>query len=128
MNALKEIRAVRQNPGERKRRWFTSAQMNLYVWQSRAGTPVKFQLCYDQERKEKALTWSRQGGCVHEGVDAGDSAAGKAKQAAILVADGAVNADDLAADFSRAAKGLPAEITGYVLEKLERHSARARGG
>ena len=47
MDALREIVDVRQVPGEPKRRWFSSDDIDLIVWLDDSGAPVSFQLCYD---------------------------------------------------------------------------------
>ncbi len=85
MEMLTEIDAVRQYPGERKRRWFTSPEMDLFVWMGRGQAPVKFQLCYDKDQNEKALTWSKAGGYTHENVDPGEPVGLGYKKAAVLV-------------------------------------------
>lgn len=127
MEMLTEIDAVRQYPGERKRRWFTSPQMDLFVWMGRGQAPVKFQLCYDKHQNEKALTWSKAGGYTHENVDPGEPVGLGYKKAAVLVADGAVDANDLAVTFAMASANLPNRISRFVLDKLRRHPSYGKG-
>ena len=54
---LREI-AARQVPGDPKRRWFTSPRIDLFVWLDEHDSPSGFQLCYDKESREHALTWT----------------------------------------------------------------------
>jgi hypothetical protein len=121
MELLKEIIGARQNDGERKRRWFNSTQMDLFVWIGRAQRPVKFQLCYDKGNDEKALTWSKHGRYQHESVDAGETEGIRYKQSAILAAAGSVDAKSLAAIFTGASANLPNQIRDFVLDKIKRH-------
>ena len=127
MGALREIRAVRQNAGEHSRRWFTSEDLDLYVWVNESDTPVKFQLCYDKVGVERALTWSQDRGFAHDNVDAGETGGLRHKAAAVLIADGVLDATRLAKIFSEAAKELPAEIHRFVMDKLVTHPSYGRG-
>lgn len=127
MSALREIEAVRQIPGERRRRWFNSEHLDLYVWFTWWGAPTKFQLCYDKPRMEKALTWSREFGFEHEKVDSGETEGLRHKEAAVLVPDGAVDARHVADIFAEAARSLPPRISGFVMDKLNSHPSYGRG-
>ena len=59
--------------GERFRRWFQCAEMDLFVWRSAAGEIEKFQLAYDKLSFEKAITWSSNSGFEHNVIDDGTS-------------------------------------------------------
>ena len=58
---LREIPA-KQLQGEPARRWFTSPEIDLYVWLGEDGSPTGFQLCYDKQAREHALTWTQASG------------------------------------------------------------------
>ncbi len=69
---LREIRDVRQVPGEGRRRWFTDAYFDLVVWYAEDGTVSGFQLCYDKQGHERAFTWRKDHACTNEEMDAGE--------------------------------------------------------
>ncbi|MFW5812247.1 MAG: hypothetical protein ACOCWS_04610, partial [Alkalispirochaetaceae bacterium] len=64
---LSEIKPVRQVPGEGFRRWFTDEEMDLIVWYDGEDQEQieGFQLCYDKEVLERALTWRPEAGFTH---------------------------------------------------------------
>jgi len=55
---LTEIRNARQVEGEGFRRWFTDDYFDLIVWYGDQNAMIGFQLCYDKQGKERALTWT----------------------------------------------------------------------
>ncbi len=69
---LREIRRVRQVEGEAHRRWFSSSRLDLFVWYGASEAPVGFQLCYDKDGWERALTWNAPDRFSHEVVDDGE--------------------------------------------------------
>lgn len=91
---LREIDKVRQVPGEPRRRWFTDAAMDLFVWTDRDGTISGFQLAYDKPDAEKAFTWRRVGGFDHAAVDDG-ARPGQHPASPLLVPDGHMDAHRL---------------------------------
>jgi hypothetical protein len=99
----------------------------LYVWFDQSDTPAKFQICYDKPEMEKALTWSHDHGFEHENVDSGETGGLRHKQAAVLIPDGVLDATRLARTFAEAAKDLPPQIYGFVMEKLTTHPSYGRG-
>ena len=82
---LREITAVRQDPAEPRKRWFSSATMDLVAWFDDGDVLVAFQLCYDKGHAERVLIW-RQGSSrlEHRSVDDGESTPGKHKASPIL--------------------------------------------
>lgn len=116
-----EIRNVRQIHGESRRRWFSSAHFDLIVWYSDTQVISGFELCYDKQRGEHALSWKEACGFQHMAVDDGEQRAGKYKAAPVLVPDGAFDVKRVHAQFARAGDSLPAEIYNLVLSKLEQH-------
>jgi hypothetical protein len=111
---LREIPAARQIPGEPKRRWFTSQNMDLFVWTSDEGSPIGFQLCYDKQSREHALTWTDAVGFGHTAVDGGESRPGRYKGAPILVANGAVDTGHILEQFRLEAASLPVELVHLI--------------
>ncbi len=92
MDMLHEIRAIRQLPGEPRRRWFFGSRMDLTVWTDTQGEIIGFQLSYDKPRAEKALTWKRDSRFFHNRVDDGESKPGRHKGTPLLGVDGLFDA------------------------------------
>jgi hypothetical protein len=125
MGALREIRGVRQVPGERQRRWFASEDMDLIVWHE-ADAPVSFQLCYDKGRRERALTCTADGALSHAYVDDGESRNSGYKEVPVLVDGGSFDPERVERLFIEASARLPAPITALVLEAIRRHPGARR--
>jgi len=115
---LTEIHDVRQIPGENSRRWFTDRFFDLIVWHDGAGGVEGFQLCYDKEDTEKALTWYREKGYSHDLIESGDRIGGF-KMAPILVGGGEFDAERIIGKFSEENDNLPPDLAELVLEKLQ---------
>jgi hypothetical protein len=116
---LKEIRKVRQIPGEPRRRWFTSHDMDLVVWLDGADQPVELQLCYDKGRAERAFTWKPGAGFTHTAVDDGETGDGRYKATPILVADGSFDAARVGGLFLDDSTYLPGDIVRFVTDKID---------
>ncbi len=114
---LAEVRGVRQIEKEGFRRWFGDSFFDLIVWFEEGDSISGFQLCYDKSKKERALTWRRQGGYIHEKIDDGEIP-GRMKMTPILVPDGAFAKDTIAERFRREAENIDAEIRDLVYQKL----------
>jgi hypothetical protein len=114
---LYEIEKPRQIEGEGRRRWFSDDYFDLIVWYDEDDGVSGFQLCYDKSRFERALTWRRKEGFVHERVDDGE-VAGRAKMSPVLVPDGAFARDEIAERFRAAGRDVDPEIRALVLERL----------
>ncbi|HBE88087.1 MAG TPA: hypothetical protein DDW67_02980 [Elusimicrobia bacterium] len=115
---LKELKETRQVPGEPPRRWFCDDYFELIVWLEPGGGFQGFQLCYDPEKKPRALTWSVKYGARHSGIDDGENTFGGAKGSPVLTEDGLFDAPAIERRFAREAAGLPADIRDFVLEKI----------
>jgi hypothetical protein len=115
---LREITTARRIPGDDKRRWFNSPNLDLFVWVDDAGAPVGFQLCYDKQFREHALTWTEGRGFSHMGVDGGETRPARYKGAPILVANGAIDAARILDEFRQEAQALPPEFVQFVEAKV----------
>lgn len=115
---LVELHSPRQIAGEPERRWFTSRDMDLVVWQDAAGQPVGFQLCYDKRHQEKALTWRGEGTLSYAVVDAGDTHDMKHKASPVLLQGRTADLSALAESFRGEAGVLPPDIAALVLQVL----------
>jgi hypothetical protein len=114
---LREINNVRQIVGEPSRRWFTDARLDLVVWTDR-GQTVGFQLCYDKQHGERAVTWKADSGFKHNAVDTGEDRPGRYKATPILVADGSFDPQGVAADFLEQSGDLDPGSRDFIYMKL----------
>jgi len=118
---LREIQHVRQERKKDKRRWFTDDHWDLYVWFRKDGNYSGFQLCYGKPDSEHALTWMDGSDPTHTGVSEsspGRTGAGN-MEAAILVADGAIDAAGVAGRFWRESREIDSDVRKYVIVKLK---------
>jgi hypothetical protein len=116
-----EIRDLRQIPGEAKRRWFCSEQMDLIVWFDDAGQICGFELCYDKHQGEHAIVWGKDSGFRHMAVDDGEAKPGKYKASPILRANGYFDVSRIHATLQGMADTLPPAIAQPVLQHLANH-------
>jgi len=116
---FKEIKNVRQIPGESMRRWFTDNDVELIMWIGRQEEIVGFQLCYKFDNEPKALTWHKSSGFLHSGIDEGDVTFGKHKKSPILIPDMRFNKEHVLMRFASSSKGLPEAIESFVRGKIE---------
>src|SRR5437879_5394940 len=72
---LTEYSDVKRIPGQRARRWFHSDDEDLIVWYADDGSIFGFQLYYDKQKSERALTWLPQSAFSHDRVDDGEGPA-----------------------------------------------------
>lgn len=83
---LREFSNLRQEH-QGFRRLFTDDKYQLYLWYSDREREILmgFQLIYQYQGQQKALTWNESGGYQHSGVDEGES---WMNPAPLLVEDG----------------------------------------
>ncbi len=117
---LVEISGTRQIAGEGFRRWFTDEYFDLIVWYDDSRALLGFQLCYDKEGRERALTWTHAHGFQHSRIDAGEIA-GHAKMSPIVVADGAFGHDAVAERFHAESGRMDGGIAEFVYETLKKY-------
>lgn len=118
---LKEAKHVMQVRGEPRRRWFDDDYFDLIIWFEKDDSVFGFQLCYDREKKARALTWTRAHGFRHSGIDDGDHAVGGAKNSPVLIEDGLFDAGAVEKKLAAAAGELPADLLAFVLGKLKEY-------
>ena len=123
---LREISDINQPEGGRTRRWFQSGDEDLIVWYAADGAIYGFQLCYDRNGDERALTWTPEQGYSHNRIDAGEDRSFKHKASPVLVADGRFDASLMAERFLQISSALPAEIKDCVCGKLMAYPASGR--
>ena len=118
---LREIRDVKQVPGEPRRRWFSDENFDLIVWLGPEDQILGFQLCYDKETRQKALTWLNGGGYQHSHIDDGDNP-GKMKASPVLEANGRFDREGIGRRFRKNRGDVPDKITDCVYEKIMNYS------
>jgi hypothetical protein len=116
---LTEIRNARQIEGEGFRRWFTDDYFDLIVWYAEDRTLVGFQLCYDKQNRERALTWTREHGFQHNRIDSGETP-GHAKMTPVIIADGEFSKNPVAEQFKRASGEIQPAIARFVYETVKK--------
>ena len=124
---FREFSNVNQRKGERRRRWFQSEKEDLIVWYADDGSLFGFQLCYDRQHKERALTWLPPHGFSHNRIDDGEGEGIGYKRTPVLVADGLFDAAAMSRRFRELSDSLPGEIATFVLNKLKQFARQAPG-
>ena len=61
---LREISSTRQNNNHKLKRWFTDANMDLFIW-FKDQVPVCFQFSYKDSAQEHAISWHINHGFDH---------------------------------------------------------------
>ena len=91
---------------------------DLFVWLSDEGTPSGFQLCYDKQSREHALTWTPAAGYTHMAVDGGESRPGRYKGTPILVANGSIDVEGILAQLRSQAEAVPPDFLRFIEGKI----------
>ncbi len=112
---------VKQVPGEPLRRWFTDDFFDLIIWVNEIGEIVGFQLCYDKNFDQHAITWKKQTGYMHNKVDDGENKPGKYKSAAILIPDGTFDFKKIVEKFKCNCEEIDSKVTSFVYSKLNEY-------
>lgn len=115
---LREITNVRQIEGEPFRRWFSDPQLDLFVWYGEGDDIIKFQFCYNKGAGECALTWCRDSGYSHHGVDDGEGGIYEMKGTPILVADGVPDAGRIATLFREHGQKMEHDLFEFILARI----------
>jgi hypothetical protein len=119
---LREIHNARQVEGEGFRRWFTDEYFDLIVWYDDNRRLIGFQLCYDKQGKERALTWTTDHGFQHNRIDSGE-VPGHSKMTPVIIADGMFDNRPVAERFSRECGEIDRQIAKFVVESLKSYPA-----
>jgi hypothetical protein len=119
LKALIELKNAQQFADERRRRWFSSTNMDLIVWYDESDSIAGFELYYDKNIKEHVLIWEADSGFAHLAVDDGEQKPVlDYKEAPILIPDGHVDPTRIRNLFEGSRENLPAEVATLVLKKL----------
>ena len=118
---LRELN-TRQNANDYFRRWFNDEIFDLFVWyDGDRRAPVGFQLCYDKNRREGALTYLEGRGYTFNAVDAGEDSTWNGATP-VLREGGAFPRARVLETFAARSQGIDAEVRRYVIEKLEAYA------
>jgi hypothetical protein len=122
MNALLELKGIQQTANERRRRWFSSSDMDLIVWYNEGGSIAGFELYYDKNIREHVFIWRVESGLSHSAVDDGEQKPVlNYKEAPILIPDGHIDSNRIKNLFEGSCEKLPAEVVTLVRQKLTQH-------
>ena len=123
---LREYKAVKQNKDEPRRRWFNSEYFSLMIWYHEEPIDhiVGFELCYDIQWDNLALTWWEDSGTGTYRVDDGENNPGLMKMSPLLIAD-----EDDSSEFERVmerfrqeSQELPPHFVEFICEKIAQAS------
>jgi hypothetical protein len=115
---LQEVRNVRQVPGEPQRRWFSQSGLDLIVWLNKDKSVHGFQLCYQKDAEERAITWTSDQGFSHKRIDDGEGRPSRYKMTPILVPDGTFDKPSVISLFEASAQQLDSDIVAFVSRTL----------
>jgi len=126
---LYEIPHPRQSNRNLVKRWFTSSDMDLFIWH-RQKIPVRFQLTYDKRNEEKAISWDFHLGFRHYLVDNGetfpDNYPGRYKQTPLLInLCEQKNLTQIARDFLAASENIDIAVSDFIYARLTAHPTTA---
>jgi hypothetical protein len=117
---LREISSTRQHPDEPRKRWFSSASMDLVTWFDGDDVLVAFHLCYDKPHAERAVVWGQQGARLeHLVVDDGEATPGKHKASPVMITGSYLPLQRVREKLLLEAAELPPVILADVLARLD---------
>ena len=119
---LYEISHLRQSNRSHVKRWFTSRDMDLFVWFHK-NVPVRFQLAYNKCNGEKAISWNFQLGFQHFVVDNGEIP-GRYKQTPLMIdLCEQQNMTTIARDFLAACEKIDIGLSDFIYARLMEYPA-----
>lgn len=116
---LREIETLNDRESGHRKRWFNDSSMDLIIWYGSGDQFVRFQLCYDKNLREHALSWNDTNGFSHHRVDDGESSSGGHKKTPILGPDGSIDAAKIVANFRELSSSVDESVVSFICAKLE---------
>jgi len=116
---LYEIPHVKQIPGEPQRRWFVDDEFDLTLWLDAQQQVLGFQLAYDKNQDQHALTWHLAQGFSHDRIDDGENRPGRYKGTPILLPNGLLHSHRLLERFRAASQGLEPALVAFICAKIQ---------
>jgi len=121
---LREIGNIRQYPGQFFRRWFSDEALDLFVWYDAAGGRIAgFQLCFDKDKRERALTYTDENGYSLNEVYADGSAWDMSSPVLAAVPGTEFPRVRLLAQLGERGEALDRRLREYLTEKLEEYGS-----
>lgn len=118
IDMLYEITHIRQSNRQQLKRWFTSQDMDLFVWFV-DNAPTHFQLSYDKRKLERMVSWNHHKGFQHFLVDTGEYDPKHYKPSPLLItACQYQNIPRLARDFLAACDNIDVGLTEFIYARL----------
>jgi hypothetical protein len=116
---LRELDNVRQDPGARRRRWFTGDEVELVVWVEPEGSVSSFHLYLTTASEQRVVVWRREsGGLAYFEVDDGEGRAFSHKATPILRPSAFDGPEEFSAAFERECGELDPELADVVRRAL----------
>ncbi|HAB10665.1 MAG TPA: hypothetical protein DCE47_03120 [Planctomycetaceae bacterium] len=117
--ALHELKFVRQYEGEMLRRWFDDDEglFDLIAWVDDAGAVSGFQLAYNVNGEERAITWLG-GTFSHRDVDPGDDSP-LSNDSSVLGDTTVFPIVDIIKKFEHSSRNIASDVRSMLLGKLE---------
>ena len=117
---LEENSNIQQISGELPRRWFSDEFFDLIIWEKKPGNYNSFQLCYNKQSDEHALTWRKEHSVEHFRVDSGEPGPLK-NLSPMMIDDGVVDLNRLIRKFEEKSRKIEPQIRDFILRKLEEY-------
>ncbi len=122
VHALVELKDSQRITDDRRRRWFSSTDVDLIVWYDEGESLVGFELYYDKNVREHVFIWRADSGFAHLAVDDGEQKPVlEYKEAPLLIPDGHVDPNRIRKLFEGSCGNLPVELVTLVRRKLAQH-------
>jgi len=123
---LRELGTGRLDGSHGVRRWFQDDDFDLYFWLDAAGAAHAFQLCYDRNGNEGAITWERSTGFGHDRVDSGEQSPKRAMTPILRTATAAPYFR-IYNRFLAASTECPREVRDFVVARLREYRVALYG-
>ena len=117
---LKENSNIQQISGELPRRWFSDEFFDLIIWEKEPRNNNSFQLCYNKQSDEHALTWRMEHTMEHFRVDSGEPGPLK-NLSPMMIEDGIIYLNRLIRKFEEQSRKIEPQIRDFILCKLEEY-------
>lgn len=124
LNLLSLIKALykRRQKGMsiKERDWFSTTNFDLFIWYDEEENVEGFQICYDKNLQEKALTWKQKVGFSHSIVDSGEESP-KKNMTPILIDNRNYNKQYIISEFHKESKimNISFHLFSLISAKLE---------
>jgi hypothetical protein len=120
------LREIVSTASADRRRWFSSATMDLIIWLDEEGEAVGFQLCYDKSGNERALVWRTDSPrLTWRRVDDGERSRIGHKASPILLPGEPDSIERVMAQFVAESTAMPVQWVALVVGVLQTQNVSA---